>query len=89
MDAGFQEHFIMPALYSFARDGIVMVLLASHVDDIIWAADPEADEGIMAIQTELIFGKLEDSSFRFCGIEIEQAEDFTIKVTCAQTCLHR
>ena len=66
---GFAENFIMPALYSYATDGIVMVLLASHVDDIKWAADPEAERAIEAIKRELMFGALEEGSFSFCGVK--------------------
>ena len=43
----------MPALYSYAKDGVVMVLLASHVDDILWAADPAAEHVIDVIKVEL------------------------------------
>ena len=82
---GFQDHFIMSALYSTARDGIVMILLASHVDDIIWACDPEAGFAIDAIKKQLKFGALDEGSFRFCGIEIVQSDDWVIRITCEQT----
>ena len=62
-----------------------MVLVATHVDDVLWACDPEADHVMQAVLTELAFGTLEDGSFRFCGVEIAQSDDHTIRVTCEQT----
>ena len=85
ISAGFAENFIMPALYSYAKNGIVLVMLASHVDDIIWAADPEGEAAIEIVKTELIFGALDEGTFRFCGIEILQQDDFVIRVSCTQT----
>ena len=85
MTVGFTENLVMPALYSYSKDSIVLVLLASHVDDILWAADPLAEHAIEAIQVELKFGALDEGSFRFCGVEVVQSEDFTVRVTCTQT----
>ena len=82
---GCVENYILPALYSYAVDGVIMVMLTSHVDDILWAADPAAESVIDAIKQELKFGTLDENAFRFCGVEIVQEEDFSIKVTCAQT----
>ena len=43
---------------------------------------------IMAdVMEELNFGKTEVNKFRFCGTEVEQREDFQIKVTCEETSL--
>ena len=58
-----------------------MVMLASHVDDIIWAAGPAAEHAIEDIKKELKFGALDEGRFRFCGVEIIQEEDYTIRVT--------
>ena len=79
------ENYVLPALYSYAKDGVILVMLASHVDDIIWAADPSAEHVIEALKIELKFGALDEGSFRFCGVEIVQDDDFVIKVTCSQT----
>ena len=58
--AGFSENFVMSALYSYLRGGIVLILLASHVDDIIWACDPEADAAMEAVMRELTLGTLDE-----------------------------
>ena len=85
MAVGCRENLILPALYSYAKDGVIMVLLASHVDDILWACDPAAEHVIDDIKKELKFGALDEGSFRFCGVEIIQEKDATIKVTCTAT----
>ena len=34
------------------------------------------------ILKELILGTVEETNFKYCGVEIEQLEDFSIRVTC-------
>ena len=85
ISVGLRENFVMSALYSYSKDGVAMVLVATHVDDVLWACDPEASDVMKAVTTELAFGTLEERSFRFCGVEIQQDDDFTIRVTCEKT----
>ena len=82
---GFTENFIMSALYSYSRCGVVLILFAAHVDDIIWACDPEVDKVMTSVMKLLAFGTLDVGSFRCCGIEIVQDVDFTIQGSCEQT----
>ena len=62
-------------------------MLGTIVDDTIYAIRDDHKWIIDAIGSELVFGKIEERSFRFCGREIVQEEDFSIKVTCKQTTL--
>ena len=62
MAVGCRENLILPALYSYAKDGVIMFLLASHVDDILWACDPATEHVIDAIKEELKFGASSPSS---------------------------
>jgi len=83
---GFTENMILSALYAFSKDGIILVLLGTHVDDILWACEPEVEELMNSIYKELILGKQEEWSFRFCGIEIcQNKETYSIRITCEQT----
>ena len=43
IDAGFRENTIMPAVYSYSKDGKIMAICGSHVDDLLWANDPSVD----------------------------------------------
>ena len=81
-DVGLVQNSVMPAFFSYAVDGVIKVLLCTHVDDIIWANDPDCDWMIDKILSVFDVGKVEERNFRYCGCEISQSEDFTINVTC-------
>ena len=77
MEKGLVENFILSALYTYSEDGIVLIMLATHVDDCIWGNLPEV-EHIMEKSGEILkFGKLGEYKFRFCGLEVcQQNDDF-------------
>ena len=41
MSNGCRKNHIMNALYSYEVDGVVKMMMATHVDDVLWACDPE------------------------------------------------
>ena len=84
--AGLKENFVFKACCSWERDGVVMIIIATHVDDLVWACRPEAENGITKIKSMLTLGVESEYSFRYCGKEIEQdKETFSIEVTCKAT----
>ncbi|OLQ03412.1 Copia protein [Symbiodinium microadriaticum] len=83
---GLRENRIYRALYSFTdADGVVQLLLTSHVDDLLWACDPSCDWIMDDLIKTFKCGTTEVGNFRYCGKEITQDEDFTIRVSCADT----
>ncbi|CAE7692632.1 RE1 [Symbiodinium sp. CCMP2592] len=83
---GLRENRIYRALYSYTdADGIVQLLLTSHVDDLLWACEPSCDWIMNDLIETFKCGKVETGSFRYCGKEISQDEDFNIHVTCSET----
>ena len=48
---GFRENRILKALYSYTdpETGEVLALCGTHVDDLIWAAKPKAEEAIKKV----------------------------------------
>ena len=80
--AGFQENKVSKALYSFQKDGIVKCMVGTHVDDILWASDPEFEFMVQKILDTFSIRKIEEDSFRFCGREIAQDKIGNITVTC-------
>ena len=42
-EAGLKENFVFPAFYTHAVDGRIVLMLATHVDDFLWANEPEYD----------------------------------------------
>ena len=85
---GFKENSILKALYALHNsEGRLIALLCTHVDDLLWAAEPEAEPIIEQLLGEFSCGKIERREFRYCGKEIKQADDFSITVTCRETTL--
>ena len=83
---GLRENRIMRALYSFTDEkGVVQMLLTSHVDDLLWACDQSCDWIVKEIIDEFKCGTVESDSFRYCGKEVRQDEDYNIHITCGDT----
>ena len=74
------------ALYSYSVYGIFMILMATHVDDVIWASEPEFETIVQEMQRVLQLGALEEYTFRFCGVGMKQdLETFAAPITCSTT----
>ena len=83
MEAGFRENQISKTLYSSNdKDGKFIVLFCTYVDDMLWAAKPEAESAINQILETFAVRKVEKGKFRFCGKEVTQTDDFAVTVTC-------
>ena len=68
------------------ENGVVVIIIATHVDDLVWACRPETEERITIIKSMLTLGAESEYSFRYSGKEIEKdKETFSIKVTCRAT----
>ena len=55
-DCCLEDHYICKACYDHARAGEVQLILATHVDDFIWACKPSAVYTIAKIKSLLILG---------------------------------
>jgi len=64
-----------------------MAICGSHVEGLLWANDPSVDHMVDYVLGTFECGKIEEGSFRYCGKEIEQLDDFSIKGTCKATAL--
>jgi hypothetical protein len=80
-EIGWQVSTIYPALYYLHDKGEVKGLLGTHVDDMLWAVKPGYEEHAKKLLEAFDVGKIEDTSFRFCGLEIEQDADGGITAT--------
>jgi hypothetical protein len=72
----------MPTLFSL-RDasGKIISVMASNVDDLLYGCKPEAEPAMQAILDAFNVRVQEVGTFRFCGKEVKQADDFSITVT--------
>ena len=83
---GWRENRISRALYHVTSpEGKILGMLGTHVDDLLWANEPEIDHLVEGLLKEFNVGTREENSFRFCGNEISQDADGTIRKTCEAT----
>ena len=79
---GFFSSAVSPAMYyKIDNEKKLQALLCTHVDDLLFCHDGK--EGKKAIENLLgrfSVGKIEESSFRYCGRRFTQSEDFTVCV---------
>ena len=70
-----------PASYSYDRDGI-QGALAIHVDDALSCGTDEFFEKILVpLLCQFSISKLEQGSFKFLGMHLEQADDFSVRIS--------
>ncbi|CAE7312962.1 unnamed protein product, partial [Symbiodinium necroappetens] len=73
--------WIAPGLYYLlGSDGLPAIILATHVDNLLWCATPEGTETMERILAKFDVGRIEDTDFRFCGRRFRQAEDFSVRI---------
>ena len=87
LKCGMTENQVLKATYSIEENGKILAILGTHVDDILWATVPEKQHVIDAILEKFKCGTQEKRNFRYCGKEVRQSDDFSIKVTCSDTTL--
>ena len=88
---GVRENRIFPAVYTLTIDGQLRGIVATHVDDLLYAFDGVVGRGVIDhIKQHLILSKESECNFSFCGREVKQdAEngDYSVRVTCEATTL--
>ena len=84
LECGLTECRLCRSLYTYHdKSGRLVILAGAHVDDVLWAADPEY-EYLLTDQLFKYFelNGIEEGDFRFCGREYNQSDDFSVYVTC-------
>ena len=75
-------------MYSFSKDGLILIMIGTHVDDLLYAFVEEMTDLRNHILGQIFLGKDVIGDFRFCGREFHQDLDtFEITVTCEKTTL--
>ena len=67
--AGMRPNKHIKALYTLEVDGVVKVMLATHVDDLMWTADPDYEHVVRKGLETFDIREVEQGEFRFCGRE--------------------
>ena len=78
---GLEVSKIAPGLYYLVgSDGLPAIILATHVDDLLWCATQEGSDTMERILAKFDVGKIEHTDFRFCGRRFKQAKDFSVHI---------
>ena len=72
--AGVVQNSILDAFFHLAIDGDIKVMMASRVDYLLWACDPEYQHVVDKVLNAFEIKKLEESTFRHCGKEVVQCD---------------
>ena len=86
-----RENRVLSAVYTLTVDDQLRGIVATHVDDLLYAFDGPVGHGVIDhIKQHLILSKESECNFSFCGREVKQdAEngDYSARVTCEATTL--
>ena len=73
LQIGCEQSSLDPALFYFKRDGIIMGMMSSHIDDFLHAGCEEFDKMVMdRLRNRFLAGKLEEVQFTYIGFDILQ-----------------
>ena len=85
LSTGLKENAVIRALCIFQEDGEPKSMLATHVDDILWATKPGYEDRVQQLLDRYTIKTVESGTFRFCGREVTQHSDFSVSVKCKDT----
>ena len=78
---GFNVSHMYPASYFHpGSDGDCVAVMASHVDDLLYAYLPEGEGTVKKFLSKFDFGSTETDNFRYCGKQVARDPDGTITV---------
>ena len=77
-----QESRYCKSLYSYVKDGKIVILAGANVDDVMWAADPKYEYLIEQLLKEFQLSFYNTDQSRFCGRDYVQHDDNSVYVTC-------
>ena len=73
------------ALCIYQEDGEPKSMLATHVDDMLWATKSGYEDRVQQLLDRYTIKTVESGTFRFCGPEVIQHSDFSVSVKCKDT----
>ena len=85
VSTGLKENAVIRALYIYQEDGEPKSMLATHVDDMLWATKPGYEDRVLQLLDRYTIKTVESGTFRFCGRDVILHPDFSISVKCKDT----
>ena len=85
LSTGLKEKAVIRALYIYQEDGQPKSMLATHVNDMLWATKRGYEDRVRQRLDRYTIKTVESGAFRFCGREVIQHSDFSVSVKCKDT----
>ena len=82
---GLKENAVIRALHIYQEDGEPKSMLATHVDDMLWATKSGYEDRVQQLLVRYTTKTVESGTFRFCGREVIQHSEFSVSVKCKDT----
>ena len=76
LSTGLKVNAVIRALYMYQEDGEPKSMLATHVDDMLWATKSGYEDRVQQLLDRYTIKTVESGTFRFCGREVIQHSDF-------------
>ena len=81
-EEGFTLNRILPTLFAFRdNDDKIVGMMTSNVDDLLFGVTGPAEEAMRRVLKGFNVREVQEKSFRFCGKEVVQNDDYSIRVT--------
>ena len=85
LGTGLKENAVLRALYICQEGGEPKAMVATHVNDMLWATKPGYEDRIQQLLDHYTLKTVESSTLRLCGRSVVQHPDFSISVRCKDT----
>ena len=72
---------ILPTMFTLRKEGKIIGVMSSNVDDLLYGSLPEAENMMKGILETFAVREHNEGEFRFCGTEVKRHDDFNITVT--------
>ena len=73
---GLKENAVLRALYIYQEGGEPKAMLATHVDDMLWATKPGYEDRVQQLLDHYTLKTVVSGTFRFCGRDVVQQRIF-------------
>ena len=81
LSKGYTLNKILPTMFALRKNGKIVGVMSSNVDDLLHGELPEAEEDMKNMIEEFAIRQQEEDSFRFCGKEVVQDAEYNITIT--------
>ena len=81
IECGYTLNKILPTMFTLRVDDKIVGVMSSNVDDLLYGSLPGHEKAMEDILDRFAVRDRSETSFRFCGKEVLQHEDFSITAT--------